>query len=495
MEHPDVPIDRILTLCPRLCTLDIKHRSTGYYQTSYRHGSGPEYERPVLPSELPLRSLTLESMGVEREAILRLLASCPDLEELQLISLIGPKRFANTNTDIGPPRDELILLFRDSFLRQVTCHCSDLKKIHFSIFQTESWKASNLTLFPKVTHWSFLWRDVNQEILRSLTSFEIMLTTLEIVGVAMHNNGFAPHLHRFMCENPQLLHLIAPDVGIETLWFDLEGILDTSGSLHTKSNGYWHSSLVGKTIEPFHRKIWSCRNLRTLHSTFSFGSRGCNSPESARIMFGYIAKVCPQLQDLSINCRMRDLSLDSGFCLLSKLHDLRKVRISTDIRHLNGPWNVDWMLEYLSPTLRTSMKLWISKYKRKPQEIMYAKHPFISNNEVRALPHSKTRPINFYILGLVNWIQRNDNNFSTSPTERDIGPLFDPEYMIGGLDMRNVGHLKDILELFEDRLSKNWPCWPRMESFEIATDYYHHIYDVKAMRETVRKLRPDFDVK
>ncbi|KAG0012934.1 hypothetical protein BGZ80_011410 [Entomortierella chlamydospora] len=495
MEHPDVPLDHILVLCPRLCTLDVKHRSTGYYQVSYRHGSGPEHERLALPSELPLRSLTLESIGVEKAAIMRLLSSCPDLEELQLISLIGPRRFTNTNIDVGPPGDELVLFFRDSFLRQVASRCPDLKRVHFSIFQEPSWLESGLTLFPKVTHWSFLWRDVNQQILRSLRSFEIMLTTLEIVGVAMYDSGFAPHLHRFMCENRQLMHLIAPDVGIDTLWFDLEGILDTSGSLHSKYNGRWHSSLVGKTIVPFHRKIWSCRSLRTLHLTFSFGGRGCNTAESARIMFGYIAKVCPQLQDLSINCNMIDLSLDGGFCLLSKIHDLRRVKISTDIRHLNGPWNVDWIIEYLSLSLRTSMKLWVSKYKCMPRKVIYGKHPFISNLDVHALPISAIQYIDFYRLGLVNWVRRNDNNFSTSPTEQDIGPLCDPEHMIGGLDMRNVGHKRDILEHFEDRLSKNWPCWTRMENFEIATDYYNHIYDVKAMRETVRKLRPDFAVK
>ncbi|KAG0217412.1 hypothetical protein BGX31_000250 [Mortierella sp. GBA43] len=40
-------------------------------------------------------------------------------------------------------------------------------------------------------------------------------------------------------------------------------------------------------------------------------------------------------------------------------------------------------------------------------------------------------------------------------------------FMIDGVDMRNLGQWKDITDLFQDRLLKNWCCWPQLEYLEI----------------------------
>ncbi|KAF9997383.1 hypothetical protein BGZ79_008923 [Entomortierella chlamydospora] len=458
MKHPHVPLDRILVLCPRLRALHVKTTGAACYQTSYPHRSRPEHERPLLPNKLPLRSLTLEYMGIEEAAIMRLLSSCPDLEELQLLSPsdLNPKNIFNRVIDSSyPPLKELVMFIEDSFLREIALRCPDLKKVYFSYFSNRTWRTSCLTFFPKVTHWIIPRLLVDYQILRSLKSFGIMLTTLEIVGWAAFDGIFASHLHQFMCESPQLLHLIAPSIGFDTVWFDLEGILDTSESLHSKHNGHWDPEVVGNAIEPFHRKIWSCRGLRTLRLTFRSRDEDTGKAEGARIIFGYIARVCPRLQDLSINCQELDLSLGGGFCLLSKLHDLRRLEISTHAKYLTGPWNVDWVVEYLSPALRGLMKRCISNHKRKSRKPIYAKHPFISNKDLHPLPPSAIQHLDIHTFGLDSWIHSDDNNLSASPTEQDIGPPCDPEWMIGGLDMRNTGHKKDMVELFEERLSKN----------------------------------------
>ncbi|KAF9114642.1 hypothetical protein BGX27_010219 [Mortierella sp. AM989] len=501
----DVPLDRILVTCPRLHTLHVRHTRKGYYQSVFHHGPGSEYGRPALPTSLPLRSLTLEAMGVEKAALLNLLASCPDLKELQLIKLIGPVYVPHPI--IVPPRQDLVIYFRDWILEQIAAYCPKLRKIHLSICQESSWDVHGLALFSRVTDWSFLWRDATPVILKSLRrSHSSTLTSLEIVGVALHEAGYTPNLHRFMCESPQLLHLKAPEVRFETVWFDLEGILNSSGLHHRKYNNPWHPGLVGKSIDPAHRKIWACRNLRTLHLTFFYGSRDCNSVESMRVMFGYLGKVCPRLQDLSINCRMLALNLDSGFCLLSKLHELRRFRIITDIRQLNGPWDIGWVLKYLTPALRASMKLWIAKYNFTKSDLIYAKTPFASSNDVRPLTrldYQRERNNDFMNV----WDDDSDygadggddgDDDIDKSIEADEGkgsPRSILDYMIEGVDMRNLGRRKDILDLFKDRLDKSWPCWPRMEYFEIATDYHHHIYDVRKMRGAIRKLRPDIDVK
>lgn len=67
------------------------------------------------------------------------------------------------------------------------------------------------------------------------------------------------------------------------------------------------------------------------------------------------------------------------------------------------------------------------------------------------------------------------------------------DYIIDGVDMRNVGHWKDIKDLFEDRFSQNWSCWPHLESFEIRT-LENDQTNLDRARARIRRLRPDAEV-
>ncbi|KAF9363035.1 hypothetical protein BGX34_005012 [Mortierella sp. NVP85] len=83
----DVPLDRILILCPRLKVLHLHYLHLAYYHDNYRNQLSPS-QQPVLPSRLELQSLTLECIGVEERSLLRLLESCSGLKELRLIQLL-----------------------------------------------------------------------------------------------------------------------------------------------------------------------------------------------------------------------------------------------------------------------------------------------------------------------------------------------------------------------------------------------------------------------
>ncbi|KAG0347707.1 hypothetical protein BGZ54_004835, partial [Gamsiella multidivaricata] len=51
------------------------------------------------------------------------------------------------------------------------------------------------------------------------------------------------------------------------------------------------------------------------------------------------------------------------------------------------------------------------------------------------------------------------------------------DYMIDGIDMRYLGLHKDISDLFQDRLLKDWPCWPYLERMDINLEnswFYNH---------------------
>ncbi|KAG0305613.1 hypothetical protein BGZ98_003865 [Dissophora globulifera] len=130
----------------------------------------------------------------------------------------------------------------------------------------------------------------------------------------------------------------------------------TGGSLNRTSSSSSSSS----------GKVWACRNLKTLHLEFTrrrhiqhhnapcsthstpassislasinfFGSSSNrpsnavvleNSPLLSRIVYGYISRFCPHLQDLLIRGYRLNMTLKGGFCLLTRLRDLKWIAIS-----------------------------------------------------------------------------------------------------------------------------------------------------------------------
>ncbi|KAF9947716.1 hypothetical protein BGZ65_008593 [Modicella reniformis] len=69
-----------------------------------------------------------------------------------------------------------------------------------------------------------------------------------------------------------------------------------------------------------------------------------------------------------------------------------------------------------------------------------------------------------------------------------------PDYMIDGVDMRNVGRWKDIVDLFEDRKAKNWGvCWPVLEYMELNGINWEHD-KLRKKKQMIKRLRPDIEI-
>jgi len=80
-------------------------------------------------------------------------------------------------------------------------------------------------------------------------------------------------------------------------------------------------------------KFWACRGLKTLSMrlgpkpTFWHGH-----------VFGYLSRVCPRLEDLSLSMNhCQALALESGLCLLTRLQSLERLSIHTDMSNSYGP--------------------------------------------------------------------------------------------------------------------------------------------------------------
>ncbi|KAF9434231.1 hypothetical protein BGZ76_008356 [Entomortierella beljakovae] len=461
LDPEDVPIFGILSLCPQLTVLGLLQKEC---ITAYRREQ--DQESLELSHHLRLRSLTIEMIDIGIDTLWSLVERCPELMNLHIARLPSKRGDAPTIPNNQLPISSI------SFLKHAMSFCPKLNEIHFSFNEIPAWSdlthahaVNTLEIHSRVKNWSFLSRDLKPVILESLNrTHSKILTSLEIVEF------FASYeqirlLHKFLCESPHLLHLKALDTYFPVAWFDLEGILDRKGILH-KHKRYEEADSAGRSITPFHRKIWACRKLRTLHMKFIFdeGVKD-SSPECSRLLFGYLGRVCPKLEDLEISQGSGiPLDLESGFCLLSRLHNLRELCIKSKSR-LNSWWYLDWMTRRMSPIMKAKMKLCIARLGLTERGTIYAKTPFaIGKNSLSSL-------------------EINGVKFSGSGRNLD--------YMIDGVDMRNLGQKRDIIELLQDRLSRNWVCWPTLEYLYVDTLLGPRFS--RSFRKTIRNLRPEVE--
>ncbi|KAG0363108.1 hypothetical protein BGZ54_008320 [Gamsiella multidivaricata] len=198
------------------------------------------------------------------------------------------------------------------------------------------------------------------------------LTSLEITPSSDWTPRWGNALHEFLCDSPSLEHLRAGSIAYYIENLDLNGVLPDQEEYHQllqdDSDGVDDSNPSSSTKPspqiPSSRRVWACQNLKTLHleftrrrhlqhnnafrssyadpsasasssSTHSSTSGNLssitvleNSPKLSRIVFGYISRFCPRLQDLLIRGYRLNMTLQGGFCLLTRLRELKKVAIS-----------------------------------------------------------------------------------------------------------------------------------------------------------------------
>ncbi|KAF9202419.1 hypothetical protein BGZ49_007417 [Haplosporangium sp. Z 27] len=132
--------------------------------------------------------------------------------------------------------------------------------------------------------------------------------------------------------------MLSPSVPYFAEYLDLSGAtLDGSYSPKSCKDRDQVSDIV------MSKKIWACRRLRTLQLRFISKTHDVASTANSRIMFAYIAKVCPRLEVLSIDRVALDLKLESGFCWLTELRFLQRLSILTWTRTELKKQDFEWM--------------------------------------------------------------------------------------------------------------------------------------------------------
>ncbi|KAF9428045.1 hypothetical protein BGZ76_002076, partial [Entomortierella beljakovae] len=383
ISHPYVPLDLVLGACPQLHTLSIAVVINRYTHT---YNDNPPIEQTSLATTLMLQSLTLRGSRININTLTTILRSSPNLHELHLMDIIGfHEPAANGRNYIN--NTAITSVLQNSFYTQIASSCPILRKLYLSDWSREN--DQNLepgeleelvSMFPLITDWGLCGRMFHTSYNSMKPFMQNVVTTLEFLGNWTYSTSLQDTLHEYLCESPQLLYLIAPEVSFRTYLFDIEGIL-SRGEYIVNSHDYinYYREYEVHLDQRFSRKIWACRNLKTLQLKFL----NCGTPEVSRLLFGYISKVCPRLQELSIGLDCLRLHHGGGLCLLARLRDLRKLKIVCDSWLDRNCTDFDWITKELSPGHRSKMQKWIARFKHQEPKILYARTPFHSTTHAR----------------------------------------------------------------------------------------------------------------
>ncbi|KAK5814314.1 hypothetical protein F5H01DRAFT_380729 [Linnemannia elongata] len=302
---------------------------------------------PLMPSLTRLKIRTIDGFFDHHIQIERIMRDCKHLESLHISRIDGRERLPGpwvpmTFLEHAPSLKELrifdaaiqgkYVLFDTVGLAGLLRRLS-LPLESFHISTADRTRDSDLLLYhnsQRRTLWSneFTIYDLRKNQVRN------NLTTLELVlkyGFVEYDNPRSA-LHNYLCSSPHLLHLKAPETCYPIAHMDFTD--DSPSCLRDQ-----------KIFSPDRRN-------EVAPEPFS---------EIARVAFGYIARVCPDLRDISLgNGPYRpntaqghqaiqppfDLRMQGGFCLLGCLKHLERIKIGRFTeRAVLSPQNFEWMHE------------------------------------------------------------------------------------------------------------------------------------------------------
>lgn len=231
-----------------------------------------------------------------------------------------------------------------------------LKTFHFSVYERyrATWDALvDEGLFKSICQdsreWTFATGDLTPQLFQNIQHLPNTLTTLNMVNRDMVLYTPDSKLHLFLCTSPQLLHLRIPGTTYHMSYLDLYHRIPSVGVGDRSTTA--RAAEAARYPDP---GVWACRGLRTLHIAFETpgGRRVKIRLEHSRVVFGYIAKVCPALIELEIHVQtywerfaFQRYELAGGFCLLAGLRDLERLRITAGLqKNVDKLYDIDWII-------------------------------------------------------------------------------------------------------------------------------------------------------
>ncbi|KAF9912268.1 hypothetical protein EC991_000159 [Linnemannia zychae] len=370
MVQQAIHVGVILAVAPHLKMLHIEGTKSKSHTVEL--DTTPAWTNPPLQDGFTseLVNLTIRWMSTDQSTLESIIDRCPQLVTLKLVGL------GQASSQAEPFDRSRLFAFVSSacpfmswFHLSFEGHCMSREE---SIAYTETFgpqiKDESITGMKKRIQqkpesqrvMSIISDDIGPETHLQLFRTQVVhvntITTLEILlGNGLSLSRYVSHtLHDVLCSSPWLQHLIAPMIPYYAEYMDLEGPVDPiSGSYHPRQ------CRPGKQPMDLFRtrkRIWACRGLKTLRIHVEAMNGDYATEENSRIMFGYLAKVCPDLQELSIRRRQLNLNLAGGLCLLTRLRKLERLMIWTNSRTKLSKKDLEWMAR---EPKKKSMEQWV----------------------------------------------------------------------------------------------------------------------------------------
>lgn len=329
-----------------------------------------------MQQSLPLRSLVLKNTSFVQSRLEDFLAITPNLHQLKLVDTTPKFQLR------GQAESTIVVYDWKQLVDCVRTLGIKLNSFHMSLpgqYITNTVKQQDMVRVCQdgTSEWTLWAPDVNMALLQELASLPNFVTSVELCGDSQAFVGAHPCardisttiprlLHRYLCESPHLRHLkvLRSPFLLEAMDYHSRGgrLEPKEDNVHlpmsTRHLGWedddeWPDDLPG---------VWACRGLLSLRLEMHSHRRYMlKSGLHSRILFGYISRVCPVLEDLEITLPYEcshgyhsdtyrpelSLRLEGGLCLLSRLKHLRRLQIynKTAGRAINyGEVDLNWLV-------------------------------------------------------------------------------------------------------------------------------------------------------
>ncbi|KAF9144763.1 hypothetical protein BGX30_011526 [Mortierella sp. GBA39] len=430
---------------------------------------------------LALRSLVLDNVRFDQGSLENLLTFTPKLKLLKLIAM--------------PSGDDVHGYDWLRFIRHLQSLPISLDTIHISTHNQQTppeilQAVSEIyTSSSSLSEWNLWALDTSPSLLKDLElrSSNTSLTTLELLSKAQRSGTScflselksAPlFLHQILTTSDKLMHLrtLKTIVRLEDWDIHRRGgyflLDDPSVTLNNNNKSGKSTRIYGNdnidmyaataaatlyTSEPTRPKpiVWRCRGLQTLHVEVHAPNKFMSIvPVQSRIIFGYISRVFPMLEELRVRtphfCQSRKiahdldcpkirLELEGGLCLLGRLKHLQRL----DVRPGNhASWILDNVrevdLDWMIPSGHTFRSRWARQ------------------KEVK------------------QWQQRRDEEKKIEvgrvPQKKAIGDVSAATEVQGQL--RNLGLLKDVKEMVKEMEPMSVPPLQSLEGLSLRHSYF-----------------------
>ncbi|KAG0279525.1 hypothetical protein BGZ95_000953 [Linnemannia exigua] len=423
-------------------------------------------------------------------------------------SIFAQRYYSYTLNDLQKHLDKIGLVLE-------TFHYSDH---HLGLFNLDHTKT--LQRYSKSKEWTFVEGDLSPKLVQELQTIPNVVTTLELLNVTNYFT-VVKGLHNYLCSSPHLVHLRAAKTPYPVELMDVHDNYllgwpkkDEKKKLASTGSGGGEGVDKGddataeietdkqeqdtkekeqereKEKRQGRKGIWTCRNLETLHLGFrTISSRPSPKRNSlnARIVFGYLSRVCPQLRVLHLqdkDCRHTTafpyLSLKTGFVLLSRLQHLRQLRIGTFDQCKYPAHGPQYFADELSPHRNWMFIGRKEKLKYEPGKPYFDSSPYERRTMVMRWKSFLQRDDEMVLAREVermNLAWQEDVGTEGSNSDGEAEAEEDEEMSELRGQLKNVGLLRDVFEMVREMdTTTGFVSCPSLEQFRCISPREYGAY-------------------